>query len=307
MRDTPKISVVMPCFNCEKYVSQAITSILSQTFEDFELIVVDDGSDDGSKSEIYRHLHDKRLKYYAMESNMGNYHARNFGMMMVTSKYLAVMDADDIADVNRLQTEYDFLERNRSIGGVGSQGYWMNENDNVFADLNKPFKTGQLKLLLLKNNYTLHPSLMFRNALLKKNALYYDETLRYSADYDFVVRCSRYFKIENIPDRLIKYRMHVAQISSSKRQEQMDCANDVRLRQLRQFGISISDEEVYLYQQLMRDDDLMITEFDVLLELINRITEINRKLKLYPGGHLFDFFQVLLSKAYGKAAAAIDK
>ncbi|RAJ76625.1 glycosyltransferase involved in cell wall biosynthesis [Chitinophaga dinghuensis] len=297
----------MPCFNGEKYIGRSIESILSQTFDSLELIIINDGSTDESERTISSYLKDPRVKYHALEKNMGNYYARNYGMKLATAKYIAVMDADDIADSNRLQIAFDFLECHKRVGAVGSQGFWIDTEDKIIGNLNKPYHTRRLNMLLLKNNFTLHPSLMFRNTLLKRNNLYYNERLRYSADYDFVVRCSQYFRIENIPNRIIKYRMHSEQISSKRKQEQTAFANEVRFMQLKRFGINMSDEEINLYQQLMREDHLTVAEINVLLEFLNRIVESNKKLRLYPTSHLFNFFQLLLSKAYHKAITVIDK
>jgi len=106
---SPAISVVMPVYNCEQYVSMAIESILKQSFTDFEFIIIDDGSSDSS-SEIIQQFKDPRINYLRNIVNRGNYQARNHGMEIAAGKYVCVMDADDISEHERLEVQFQFLE-----------------------------------------------------------------------------------------------------------------------------------------------------------------------------------------------------
>ena len=104
---SPAISVVMPVFNCEQYVSIAIESILKQSFTDFEFIIIDDGSSDSS-SDIIRQFKDPRINYLRNIDNQGNYQARNHGMEIAVGKYICIMDADDISEPERLKYNFSF-------------------------------------------------------------------------------------------------------------------------------------------------------------------------------------------------------
>jgi len=111
----PLVSIVMPSHNREKFIGEAIDSMLCQTFSDFELIIVDDGSDDNTLLEIKK-FKDLRIKVLQHEVNQGNYVARNTGMAIAKGRYIAVMDSDDIALPNRLQLQVDFLNSHPKVG-----------------------------------------------------------------------------------------------------------------------------------------------------------------------------------------------
>lgn len=290
----PKISVIMPCYNCEKYVGKAIQSILSQTFENFEFIIINDGSTDNSEKEINNYLEDPRIKYHALTKNRGNYPARNMGIYMAKGKYIAVMDSDDISDINRLLLQFDYMEANPNIGCIGSQGYWINEQDEIIGNLNIPTDYRRVKINLLRNNFTLHPSLMFRNSFLKKYKLSYNEDFTYSADYDLVARASHLFKISNLPNRLLKYRFHDSQISSKKRHQQMQFADTIRFSQLNRLGVFLQNQEVEAYQRIMKGQISTEAELAQCLDLFNKILDQNQKNRLFVNKHLYEFFEEIL-------------
>ena len=115
----PGISVIMPVYNTGEYLGEAIQSILDQTFRDFELIIINDGSSDNSLK-IIKSFKDTRIKFISNTSNRGNYPSRNEGISIARGKYICVMDADDIALKSRLERQYLFMERNPEIGLAGS-------------------------------------------------------------------------------------------------------------------------------------------------------------------------------------------
>ena len=109
----------MPVYNGEKYLSEAIQSILDQTYTDFEFIIVNDGSSDQSVN-IIKEFNDKRIILLQNDTNKGNYPCRNLGMQTARGKYICVMDADDISEPGRLQTQFQYMERNHDTGICGS-------------------------------------------------------------------------------------------------------------------------------------------------------------------------------------------
>ena len=116
---TPLVSVAMPAYNSEEYVKQAIDSVLAQTFSDFELIIVNDGSSDRSK-EIILSYTDERIRYLENEKNLGIVKTRNRCIANAAGKYIAVLDNDDIALPFRLEEQVRFLEANSDYGVCGS-------------------------------------------------------------------------------------------------------------------------------------------------------------------------------------------
>lgn len=306
MNRIPVISVIMPCYNSESYVSLAIESILKQSFKEIEFIIINDGSEDNSFSNIKLHLSDKRIKLVDLKKNFGNYRARNIGMELAKAKYLAVMDSDDIAHEQRLQIQYSYLERNKNIGCIGSQGYLINSKNKITGKIDKPSNSRILKISLLKNNYLLHPSLFMRRHLIHKYNLFYNENLRYSGDYDFVVRASGLFKVDNIPDRLLFYRVHENQISHAKFTEQVAFADFVRLNQLKALNVRTTDIEALVYLKFMKGEPLNKIEMQCCIELLNTILEANKRSRIYIHKHLIDFFKLCINDSISRSDVAID-
>jgi glycosyltransferase involved in cell wall biosynthesis len=119
-----KISVLLPAYNCEKYITEAVNSILGQTFRDFELIIIDDGStDDTRKILLDLARKDRRIKLILSRKNKGIVHSMNLAVKKARGKYLARMDADDVSLRTRLEKQYRFLEENRDVFLCGTSYY----------------------------------------------------------------------------------------------------------------------------------------------------------------------------------------
>lgn len=216
------ISVIMPVFNEEKYLHEAIDSILHQTFGRFEFIIIDDASTDNSLAIIQSYA-DKRIVLIYNEYNMGNYPSRNKGLEIAVGKYICVMDADDVAYLQRFELQYKYLETHPDILGIGT--------NFVFSkpEMKRPLPSSheQLMIDLLQNNTFLHSSLMIRTNVMRK-CDGYDEKYVYSSDYDLMSRLALSGKVENLPDILMMCRWHASQISQLHRDEQKAYAYDVR-------------------------------------------------------------------------------
>jgi glycosyltransferase involved in cell wall biosynthesis len=296
------VSVVMPCYNSGKFVSCAIESILNQTFADFELIIIDDGSTDNTVLEITKHK-DDRIRFYSLKENKGNYFARNMGLCFANGKYVCVMDADDLSSVKRLAIQCDYMNSHPNIGAIGSQGELIDEKGIL---LNKKFvrplvSPAQLKIFLLMDNYILHPSLMIRSGLLKKHQLFYNEKYRYASDFDFVSRCAGLFPVRNIHNNLIMYRVHGTQISTKNRVWQTEYADQIRLSRLKAFKIRLTENEKKIYLSMMKRLTLSsVNELQKGMILFNKLLSNNFKLKIYNHKLLYEFFDYTLSLAKEK-------
>ena len=298
MRYAFPISVVMPCYNYEAYVSEAIESILRQSFTNFEFIIVNDGSTDNSDERI-RVYHDKRIRYKKLPKNSGNYPARNIGMKMATGKYICVMDADDISHPDRLRIQFNYLESHPSVAMVGSQALCIDENSKLTGNqIVKPICAArQLHVYLLANNFTLHPSILFRCKLLHRYGLYYNEAYKVASDYDFAARVSKLFPIINLEDILLKYRLHTSQISATSNHLQDEYAGIIKYKLLKTLVPKPSPKEKEIYLKLM-ELHRILNEKDLLigLHLCNKILDRNMVLKLYDHHMLYAFLQHVLYK-----------
>lgn len=217
-----EISVIMPVYNGEKYLREAIDSILCQSFQNFEFIIVDDASTDCSL-QIIQSYKDKRIILLQNEQNRGNYPSRNRGLTIATGKYICVMDADDIAYPLRLEKQYEYMEEHPELLAIGT-----NFDFSISSIRRKlPLAYTDLMLALLEDNTFLHPSLMIRTDVLRKIGGY-DEKYVYSSDYELMTRLTLLGKVENLPDVLMMYRWHSSQISQSCYEAQKKYADEIR-------------------------------------------------------------------------------
>lgn len=213
----------MPVYNVEKYVAEAIESVLSQTFSDFELILLDDCSPDGS-AEIIKTFDDPRIVYHRNEKNLGLANNLNVGLKMARGKYIARADSDDICLPTRFETQVRFLENNPDIDlcscGLekfgNEQDIWIRESDPE-----------QVKITMLFYSPVLHATSVWRRASFEKHGLIYDQNAFPAEDYELWSRAVVHCKLANIPDVLYKYRIHGVQVTK------MDDRTDARDRQIR--------------------------------------------------------------------------
>lgn len=202
----------MPVFNGEKFIDEAISSILNQSYSNLELIIVNDGSADESENIILRHKkNDLRIKYFKNKKNIGISRTLNKAISRANGKYIARMDCDDVSMSKRIEKEVAVLERNNEIGICGSWATAVNEFGNCLFLMRSP--TG----LILKYNYWkpspfVSSSVMVRRKLLKFD--YFDKDLITAEDYDLWVRLLKRNIGYNISIPLIKYRIHESSISN---------------------------------------------------------------------------------------------
>lgn len=293
---TVPISIVMPCFNAEPHVNEAIESILRQTFGDFELIIVDDGSKDRTL-DVVLGFDDRRVKLLKHGRNLGNYPARNSGIKAASGKYIAMMDADDVALPNRLEVQHAFLERYRHVGAIGSAYRFIDPQGRAFRDITGPMDYSNFKIALLQNNMMLQSSIMIRHHLIKKHGLLYDTRYRYAADYDFVWRCSTAFPIFNLREKLLMYRVHPNQISSNYSSEQRRYAEEIRAKQFSRLGVRIPSEAMDLINRMMAYGVLTEDELQAVLHVFGNVLEFNRINRVYASNILYRFLQSALDQA----------
>lgn len=235
----PHITIILPVYNSEEYVSQSIISILNQTFIDYEIIIIDDSSTDKSW-QIVQSFTDGRLISLRNCQNLGNYPSRNRGISLAKGKYIAIMDSDDIALPDRLMKQYNYLENNPDVLAVGTQ---FNSLGMDFKKVN-PVSYHDICAGLLDNNCILHPSLLIKkSAILELKA--YNEKYIYASDYDLVCRLSLVGKIENLPDYCMLYRWHQQQISNSKKRQQKEFADEIRQNYQINLINKYNDKKIY--------------------------------------------------------------
>ena len=224
----PKVGVVMPVFNAERYLSEALDSMDAQTYRDFEVIAVDDGSTDGSK----RILESRSgVRVFSTGGNVGVARALNLGLLMSRSEYVARMDADDVSMPERFERQVRFLDDNQDVGIVGSRFWSMSEDLKVVNWSNEvPTSPSEIERTLLDTCCIGHPTVMMRRRVVETIGGYrQDAESRSVEDYEMWLRAvSKGIKIANLPDYLLRYREHGGQVTARTRGEQGE--NFVRIR-----------------------------------------------------------------------------
>jgi len=239
------ISVILPVYNAEEFLSDSIESILQQTFEDFELIIINDGSTDRSK-DIALSYKDKRVKYIENKNNQGLIKSLNKGLHFAEGKYIARMDADDICHNTRFEKQISYFENNPDVDIVGTGQYIIGSQRIIY---HKPTNE-ENRIRLLLQPVVGHSTVMMKKDILNQNKLYYDKNAIYAEDYKLWVDSSLCgLVIRNIDECLCGYRVHGNQISNQQNATQRFVANRIRISYAKYFfhHIIAGNEIEYLY------------------------------------------------------------
>lgn len=200
-----KVSVLMPVYNTpEEYLRPAIESILVQTYQDFEFVILNDASPDENVEKIVKSYSDKRIRYYKNDVNRGISFSRNRLIELAKGEYLAVFDHDDISFPNRLEKEVAFLDSHSDVGVVGSW-YQAFEKDKVRKF---PTDDAAIKRGLMNGCVVSHTSAMIRKSVLVDNHIIYEEAFSPAEDYALWCRLLPKTNFANIPEALVVYRYH---------------------------------------------------------------------------------------------------
>ena len=268
----------MPVYNCAEYVSEAIQSILDQTFADFELIIIDDQSTDRTR-DIACLFHDPRIHLITKPENTGYTNSLNTGLQRALGKYIARMDGDDISTLDRFQKQFDFLEVNQEIALCGSWYTIIDSNQLIKL----PITDGDIKLSLLASCPIAHPTVMMRNEFLKTQNILYNPDAEPAEDYDLWVRMARAGKFANLAESLLFYRNHSNQTSNIFKVRQIDQSNIIRKKMLLSFYPSASQNEQQIFLTLVTDGQLNTKkQLKESILLSDKVMRINLEVKMLP-------------------------
>ena len=282
------ISVVMSVYNGEKYLEEAINSILSQTYTKFEFIIIDDGSIDNTHKILDKYQQkDKRIKIVNNKINKGLIYSLNKGFEISKGKYIARMDADDIAEKNRLEEQIKFLEKNKDI--VMCSTYVKIFKDN-FKLLSKTFKTDtdyeKIKIKLLFRNYIAHPTIMIRKEVIDKYSLRYREEDKGMEDYALWLNLVNKEKLATIPIPLLKYRFLSNSISSKVLKDTEKYKNilkNIFNRELKCIFSNLSEEDLDIHIEINLINNLKEYKYSLeeKIEYLNKLKNILEEIGVY--------------------------
>jgi len=287
--NTPLVSVIMPAYNAEKYIAKSIRSIICQTYKNWELIIVNDGSTDGTAQIIQEFLQkDSRLKLLDNGTNKGLIVTRNKGLAASNGKYIANLDSDDLANSERLEKQVAFLENNTAHVLLGSACIHIDAKGKKIASIERNIPNDHLKTLLLFSNYFINSSVMMRADQAK--TLRYIEGFAPAEDYQFFSQLCKLGSVGNLNEKLVEYRIHDQNVSSLQKGEKLSAVKKIQEALLHVLTVTPSSKELESHSSLVNGlskasaSELQPTE-DWLLSLIAG----NQKAMIYPEA-IFNYY-----------------
>lgn len=253
MKKSPLVSVIMPVYNGSPFLQESIESVLTQTYKNFEFIIVDDKSIDDSLQVLNTiSQSDKRIKVYRNKKHMGVGYTLNLAIAKAKGIYLARMDADDIMATNRLQKQVDFLEKNPDIIAVGSNMYEINEKNQIIGK--RTVSTNHQKIYdkmyyIMANQ---NPTLMINTRLVPKG-FNWCKTDGILDDLDLLFKLLQFGKLANIDEFLMYYRIHKNNLSLKNIKKTFAEAKNIRKNAKKNYGYkpSLKAEIIFFLQNLV--------------------------------------------------------
>jgi glycosyltransferase involved in cell wall biosynthesis len=244
----PTVSVLMPAFNCERYIGEAIESILAQSYSDFELLIVDDHSTDSTGAIVREYCQrDERIRALANEGTRGIVGALNTGLERARGVYVARMDADDLSLPDRLEKQHHFLEEHRDIAVCGTNMELFGAQSYVWR---LPPDHESIRAGLIFTVFIAHATTMIRRAIMEEHHYRYDADYAYAEDYELWSRLSERHRFANLPEVLYRYRKHAGNEGGLREEIRSRSAQRVRLRLLAALGIAPTRDESELHRAI---------------------------------------------------------
>ncbi len=225
----PKVSVNICCYNSEKFIKETIQSVLDQTYKEFEIIIIDDGSKDKT-GEIVKSIKDSRVKYY-YQDNMGLSASRNRALEMSKGEYVALLDHDDIWEPEKLEKQVALIDSNKNLGLVFSDSYIIDKNGKIkgtFFELNRPAR-GQVTKELINADFIPCLTAVMRKSYMEKVGNFKNE-LKIAEEYDYFLRLSLISDFDYVNAPLAKYRLHQGNASKDiirMHMEEIVCLSEI--------------------------------------------------------------------------------
>jgi glycosyltransferase involved in cell wall biosynthesis len=270
----PELTVLMPVYNAGKYLSQAMDSVLNQTFRNFEFLIIDDGSTDNS-IEIIKSYNDSRIRLEINEKNLGISATLNKGIEMASCELIARMDADDISYPQRLQVQYDYFRKFPDTVLLSASVRIIDDENKLVENVELDHFFNCFYLNFICAQY--HPTIMYRRSVLLSIGAY---SVPYSEDFDLWWRIMvGNYKLGHINEILVDYRKSETSLSQVLKKKEYDAANDALLiRNIHYYtgpGFNLSGPEIKFLQHI----------YDPLLELgsVSAIIKSFKKLRFISG------------------------
>lgn len=283
----PLVTLLMSVYNGEKYLREAIESILNQTYRNIEFLIINDASTDNS-AKIIQSYTDKRICFFSNETNLKLTASLNKGIDLAQGKYIARMDADDVSLPVRIEKQVAFMEQHPQVGLCGTYVQNIGMNDPYVP----PYKTthDEIKFKLFFETHFPHPAAMLRKSVLDEHNLRYDTVNQVAQDYELWNKMINYCEVAIIPEPLVKKRSHPEMTSVKKGEEQLQVVKKIHGELMRKLGATPSEEALDSYELFLKGaNPKSKKELFSLLDLFDKLITGNQSLKIYRSD-LFDNF-----------------
>lgn len=292
---SPTVTVIMPVYNSEQFIRDAIESVLGQTYTNFEFLIIDDASNDRTVS-IVKSYNDPRIHLIEKPQNTGYTLSLNMGLKKAKGRYIARMDSDDISLPKRFEKQVSFLDANPEFILCGTSYSIIDGNNRIIL----PETNDEIRLTLLHFNCIAHPTVMFKREILDRHFLEYNPDMEPSEDYDLWVRLLTKGNLYNLQEILLHYRMHNSSVSRKRIKEQEVTAVKVRIELLQKIGILLKKDEMNLLKKIfLKHETLDLCDIKAFKKLQSRLVSSNTSNFFEPNGFL-RYLKDLEEKAFEK-------
>lgn len=282
------VSVIMPVYNGEQYLREAIDSVLNQSFKDYELIIINDCSTDATEDIILSYS-DNRIVYLKNTQNLGVAVSLNNGLKVASGKYIARLDADDIALETRLEKQVEYMEKNPQIDVLGTSSVSFNDTGVLFEG-HPTVDEEWLRIDFLFSCAICHPTVMMRASTLKEKQLCYDNSFNKIEDYELWCRMlDLKCRINNIDLILLEHRLHEGQVTNQFSADMLQKLRLLYRRNLNNIGVFITELEFdSFFWYCLRNRYNRTIDYSLLNNVLEKILSSNyyerKKFKKYCKG-----------------------
>ena len=245
MSAAPTVSVITPAYNARRYIALTIESVIAQTFTDWEYIIVDDGSTDGTDALIRKYLSDPRIRMYR-RPNTGVVGASNDGLNMAGGEFLTRLDADDIAKPEKFEKQVAFLRANPEYVACGTQVETIDPYGSILHRLQHKLTHEQIDAQLMRGNgfAMVQPAVMIRREVLVKLGGYRKQ-YECAEDLDLFLRLAEVGKVANLPEYLLQYRQHYQSINHTRHEDQRRMKRGLMEEAYKRRGVPMPENIVF--------------------------------------------------------------
>ena len=289
-----KISVIMPAYNAEKYIGEAIESILNQTYKNFEFIIINDGSTDRTE-DIILSYDDPRIVYLKNKENSGIVVSLNNGLKHAKGQYIARMDADDISLPTRFEKQLKYMENNQHISVLGTGlilfGENVQENKRVFTT---DYKKSKAELLFAP--CVAHPTVMIRKEVLDKNNICYENQYLGMEDFAMWCKIATVSEITSLYECLHYYRIHPQQITqniNTETRKRLFNLLDERMRFIK-LNLEYNEKEIFMFYCLNEIEQFDVEKIKSFINILKKVVENNKKYCFFDDAKLRNVIELAI-------------